>query len=394
VIEDMTTEVMQLVDVGIDATNLMRGGGRTHLIELIRAARPLSYGVRRVVVWGAESTLRLLPDAEWLYKETLPPLNKSPFSRLLWQYRDLSIAARKFGCDVLFVPGGSYFGNFSPVVTMSQNMLPFDLKEMLRYRWSSKLVRLGLLRAIQGYSFRSSNGVIFLTNHASKRIAALLGPLCSSVVIPHGIGDQFKLSPRLQNDIGVYSLGRPFELVYVSVVDVYKHQASVIEGVHRLREETGWPIELHLVGPSFAPALRKMYSAISRFDPKGEWVRFRGNLSYDLLPTVYANADAGIFASSCENLPIILLEMMGAGLPIACSNRDPMPQVLGAGGVFFDPESPREIASALKELLGSPSLRARLARAAYDRSSDFTWEECANLTFEYLVRVAKGSRRP
>ena len=28
-------------------------------------------------------------------------------------------------CDVLFVPGGAYAGAFHPVVTMSQNLLPF-----------------------------------------------------------------------------------------------------------------------------------------------------------------------------------------------------------------------------------------------------------------------------
>ena len=33
------------------------------------------------------------------------------------------------GCDILFIPGGAYCGNFTPTVTMYQNLLPFDTKE-------------------------------------------------------------------------------------------------------------------------------------------------------------------------------------------------------------------------------------------------------------------------
>ena len=37
------------------------------------------------------------------------------------------------GCDLLFAPGGSAPHPFAPTVTMSQNMLPFELRELLRY---------------------------------------------------------------------------------------------------------------------------------------------------------------------------------------------------------------------------------------------------------------------
>ena len=59
---------------------------------------------------------------------------------------------------------------------------------------------------------------------------------------------------------------------------------------------------------------------------------------HDDLHQKYLDADLGLFASSCENMPNILLETMGAGLPIACSNRQPMPEILKNGGEYFDPE--------------------------------------------------------
>ena len=57
------------VNVGIDASNIRQGGGRTHLIELLAAADPLRDGFSEVCVWGAQDTLDKLPDRQ-LSKET------------------------------------------------------------------------------------------------------------------------------------------------------------------------------------------------------------------------------------------------------------------------------------------------------------------------------------
>lgn len=374
--------------VGIDATNLMRGGGRTHLIELLRAADPEVHGIGQVVVWAAESTLRLLQDVHWLRKETVPELNGGKIARILWQRNRLPDAARHMCCDVLLVPGGSHAGRFHPVVTMCRNMLPFDWSEMWRYKWSPNPMRLTLLRFVQCRSFRSADGVIFLTEHAQEAVTAVTGPLPSTVVIPHGTSTRFQMAPREQQEISEYSAERPFRLVYVSIIDLYKHQWHVIEGVYRLREQTGWPVEVHFVGPAFPPALRRLREAMQRFDPKGKWAIYRGPVSYEELHSVYSEADAGLFASSCENMPNILLETMAAGLPIACSDRGPMPEVLGSTGVYFNPEKPAEIADSLNTLIGSASRREALARKSYFRSLDFTWQRCADSTFRYLAEAA------
>lgn len=379
----------RLLTVGIDATNLMGGGGRTHLIELLRSADPVAHGIGQVVVWAAESTLRLLHDVHWLRKESAPELNGGKFARILWQRNRLPDAARRVGCDVLFAPGGSHAGRFHPIVTMCQNMLPFDWSEMWRYKLSPNPVRLTLLRFVQSRSFRSADGVIFLTEYAREAVTAVTGPLLSNVVIPHGTGTRFQIVPREQQEISEYSVERPFRLLYVSIIDQYKHQWHVIEGIYRLREQTGWPVEVHLVGPAFPPALRRLREAMRRFDPDGAWAIYRGQVSYDELHSVYAEADAGLFASSCENLPIILLETMAAGLPIACSDRGPMPEVLRSAGVYFNPEKPAEIAAALNTLIGSASLRADLAHQSHSRALNFTWQRCADRTFSYLADAAR-----
>lgn len=376
--------------VGIDATNIRSGGGVTHLLELLRAAQPAALGIARIVVWSNWTTLQALVDQPWLTKRSPSALNGSLIQRMLWQRFRLSQSAHDEGCDVLFVPGGSYVGNFHPVVAMSQNLLPFDWRELRRYGCSVLTIKWLLLRFAQSRSFRQANGVIFLTQYARDAVMEVIGKLNGkSCTIPHGLNPRFCAAPKTQNAISQYNDEHPFRVLYVSIIDHYKHQSQVVEAVSVLRRQ-GFPIALDLVGPAYAPALGQLNNTINRVDKGRHWVQYHGAVAYEILHHHYAQADLGLFASSCENMPIILMETMASGLPIACSNRGPMPEVLGAAGVYFDPEQPRDIARALRKLINSPKLRAELAQASYARAQQFSWLRCADQTFSFLCDAAKG----
>ena len=390
----MRRTVSAPVVVGVDASNLRAGGGLTHLVELLRAAEPRSADVARVVVWGGSRSLDSLDDRPWLEKRNPTALNNGLLRRSGWQRFALARAARSAACSVLFVPGGTYAGGFRPVVTMSQNMLPFEAGELLRFGWSTTTLRLSALRFAQSKSIRSADGVVFLTRYAADGVARVTGPLEGiSAVIPHGINPRFRSAPRVQRPIDTYSEAEPFRLLYVSIVNVYKHQWHVVDAVAALRR-AGLPVALDLVGPAYAPALARLERTMGLADPAGEWVRYHGSVPYSDLHAMYARADVGVFASSCENLPIILLETMAAGLPIACAKRGPMPEVLGDAGVYFDPERPDDIARALRQLIQSPELRATKAAASFAAARRFTWERCAADTFAFLADVARRHQSP
>lgn len=386
------TEVKPLT-IGIDATNLRGGGGVTHLIELLRAAQSTLHGIERVVVWGGTPTLKLLDDRPWLDKLTPPALDKGLFRRTVWQRYSLSQAARDAGCDVLFVPGGSYAGNFHPVVTMSRNLLPFEMRELLRYGWSLFTLKLLLLRLVQSPSLRQADGVIFLTEYARDVVLRVTGKLRGQTcIVPHGLNPRFNKAPKLQRTIAEYDDVRPYRVLYVSIIDQYKHQWHVVEAVATLRKQ-GFPIVLDLVGPAYPPALKRLNQTINCVDTERRWVHYHGTIPFNELHLRYAAADLGLFASSCENMPNILLETMASGLPIACSNRGPMSEVLGQTGVFFNPEQSEDIVRALRELIDSPEIRIELARASYERAQQYSWLRCADETFKFLFEVIQQRKR-
>ncbi|MEW5858711.1 MAG: glycosyltransferase family 1 protein [Cyanobacteriota bacterium] len=374
--------------LGIDASNLRVGGGLTHLIELLKTAYPEAHGITRVVVWGNQKTLNQLPVQSWLDAIHVPLLDRGLPLRLYWQRFKLPTLA-KHSCDLLFVPGGNYRGSFRPFVTMYRNMLLFDTGEMRRYGVSGTFLRLLLLRKAQQATFKQADALIFLTKHAQEIVQNSLGKLPGiPIIIPHGVNEQFRRKPGVQKEIGEYSLARPFRVLYVSIIDLYKHQWQVVEAVAQLRNK-GIPITLDLVGSAYPPALIRLQKAMDQADPKGEFIRYLGSVPYSELPNLYHKGDAFVFASSCENMPNILLEAMASGLPIACSKRRPMPEILDEAGLYFDPEQPTEIAEALQTLIEQPCLRETLAMRAYNQALNYSWERCAKETFSFLAQVAQ-----
>lgn len=379
---------MKHMRLGIDASNIRSGGGITHLTKMLRASDPLSHGVEKVVVWAPRATLANLEDKPWLLKRHEPTLEANYFQRALWQRNGLGREARAERCDVLFAPGGSFATDFRPIVTMSQNLLPFEWKELRRYGVSRTAIRLTLLRWIQGRSFRHATGVVFLTRYAHEAVCKVTGPLAGGVsVIPHGVDRELFYSEPAYRSLSECSLDSPFRIVYVSIVDLYKHQWQVVEAVARLRRQ-GMPVALELIGPAYPAALRRLRRAMRRQDPNGAFVQYLGEMQHGDLPERYRRADLCVFASSCENMPNILLEAMASAIPIACSERGPMPEVLGDAGVYFDPEDPVSIARALGELIGSPDLRRRNGVAAGSRAWKYSWRRCADDTFRFLRQIS------
>lgn len=374
--------------VGINAINLRVGGGTAHIFGLISAACPGRDNFKKIVIWGNSSLLDAIPHKPWLKKIVIDKADMGLLSRVMWQFRSLKSEAIRNGCDVLFVPGGSDFSGFKPIIGMSQNMLPFEYKEIRRYGLSWATAKFLLLRFVQSFHFRNADGVIFLTEYARRSIMGIV-PIKGLVkIIPHGIDPAFKcnlnralLNKNLENKSEV-------NLLYISNIEYYKHQWNVVEAVARLRSE-GFPLSLDLIGAPMR-GLSRLKKVIRKLDPAGIFVRFHGEVEHKYLSAALGRTDIFVFASSCENLPITLLEAMASGVPIASSDMGPMPDVLCDAGIYFNPLDVSSIVRAVRKLYLSDELRATIAEKALSKSASYTWDLCAKETFRFLSVVTRN----
>ena len=377
------------IRIGIDATNIRSGGGVIHLLEFISAIEPEKMQVQEVVIWGGGQTLQSLPNNAWIVKVNPPSLEKGLIWRMLWQIFSLTSAVRKNACDILFVPGGSYVGNFHPVVTMSQNLLPFEWEMIVKSGASLRTLKFILLRWAQSYTFKRSDGVIFLTEYAKNAVFKVTGPLSGkSVVIAHGLNPRFNYEPKPQLPIEHYNQTNPYQLIYVSTIDSYKNHLELIQAVQILREK-GYPLSLTLIGPYKEPAFSKLKQTQQLVDSNSQWIKYLGALPYESLYLEYQKADLGIFASRCETFGMTVLEKMIVGLPIACSRESSMQEILGEAGLYFDPCDPSSIASAIESYLLSPQLRDQHQQKAHVLARQYTWARCVYQTVNFFKTVIK-----
>jgi glycosyltransferase involved in cell wall biosynthesis len=377
--------------VGIDASRGRSGGAKAHLIGIIKEMRPISLGVDEVHIWAFRRLLNLIPEQTWLIKHNPPQIERSLFHQIIWQRFRLTKEIEANKCDVLLsIDAGTVYVHH-PSVVMSRDMLSFERTEINRYRYlSPEWLRLFLLRFVQIRSLKKADGALFLTKYASVTIQKWTGPIKNVRIIPHGVSANFKNNS--QKIKWPYKGERPIHCLYVSNTALYKHQWHVISAISILREQ-GYNIQIELVGGGIGPSLKRLNKTILKLDPTQKFTLRREFVEHNQLPEILGKADLFVFASSCENMPNTLVEAMACGLPIACSDRGPMPEVLRDGGIYFNPEDPQSIARAIKDLINNSDLRTKLSLKTRQYSQEYSWSRCASETLIYLVDVYKNSKQ-
>jgi glycosyltransferase involved in cell wall biosynthesis len=110
-----------------------------------------------------------------------------------------------------------------------------------------------------------------------------------------------------------------------------------------------------------------------------ESVEVTGWLEQDDLFDLYRRARAFVYPSRFEGFGMPVLEALAAGIPLACSNIEPMRSLVQDDAILFDPESDETVAAALNQLISK-------APAPNQRIHSFTWRKTAEDTLRVLIR--------
>jgi glycosyltransferase involved in cell wall biosynthesis len=374
--------------IGIDASRSRSGGAFAHMVGIISELDPKHYGIMEVHVWSHKNMLNELPDKPWLIKHNPSYLEKNIFMQIFWQRYFFKKELNQYKCAIVFNTTASSVAKFFPSVTLSQDMLPFEPGEIERYKYGLGRLRLFLLNILYVRVLMRSSAVIFLTEYASRMIQIKTGPIKNSIVIPHGVNDSFR-KISIQREFPEDSKSE-IRCVYISSAAPYKHQWHVVRAMKILRD-SGIPATLKLVGGGGGYSQKLLNNEVKSSDPTSSFVTQLSFVHIDNIPTILSESDLFIFASSCENMPVTLIEGMASGLPIACSNRGPMPEILRDGGVYFDPENPDSIAHALKKLIQNKELREKGVAISKEISNKYLWEKSSENTFKFLIDTIKDN---
>ncbi len=378
------------IHVGVDATTWWndRGFGR-FTRELLKALCARDSEFRYTLVVDRPSDGSLPANAEVLVGRTARTVTESAVgdsSRSLGDMWSLAKAVRAAHFDVFFYPAVySYYPlpvlvptvvAFHDTIAERFPKLVFPTRKNHLF-WQTKvaLAKLAARRAMT------------VSQASAKDLHEVLGiPLDRIDVITEAADAVF----RVIDDPARVALARekraiPADaplFVYVGGLNPHKNLLSLLRAFPAVLEQTP---NAHLAivgdtsGKGFYDNVAELQQFVADHPELKKLVHFTGYLSDEDLVSLFNAAWALVTPSLWEGFGLPAVEAMACGLPVIASARASLPEVIGDAGLFFDPESPSDIARALRTFLADPALRTRLRTNASARARTFTWDRGAEL---------------
>ncbi len=370
------------VRVLINAAHAKSGGGVTYLRNILPelAAQP-----------GLEAHLFLHKDQFGLFypvsenvRVTLFNFRPTFFRTLIWEQVTIPLLAWGMGADVVFSPA-----NYGPIFGRNHVILLRNAVSVIQL--TRKLGPVAYWLALAAATFVSllrAKKAIAVSNYAKKLLTfGLPGVLGAKVeVVYHGTR---QVAPGR-----VHDARRGADLLAVSDIYIQKNYHTLLRAHGELVKR--FPdLRLVIVGREidrdYARSLRKLSHELGL---EGSVV-FKGHVETKELMELYRTCAAFVFPSLVETFGNPLLEAMAVGAPIACSNEAAMPEVLGDGGLTFDPKDRYDMARQIERLLCDPELSGELGEKARRRARGFSWSKTAERTASVLKAAAEpGAETP
>lgn len=179
----------------------------------------------------------------------------------------------------------------------------------------------------------------------------------------------------------------PF-LLSTGTVEPRKNQRFLLEVYARYRARGGPAVPLVLAG-----GLGWLMDDFRRELAASPWaadVHWLGYVTDAELAWLYSHCLLNFYPSRYEGFGLPVLEGMGLGAPVICSNSTSMPEIVADAGVLLPPDDAEAWVHALERLINQPPQREKLVQAARLRAKRFAWKESAE-ALQDLYREAAAS---
>ncbi len=391
--------------VCVDATSWVndRGFGR-FTREIMKALLARDEGFRYTLLFDQLPEEPLPQGAEVLTARTDLGLNQSAVgssARSPGYFLKMARLARSVSYDVFYFPTlYSYFPLLQrkPCVVCYHDATAERFPELLfptranHWLWRAKtaLARLQTTRAMT-VSETSARDLETIHHFAKDRID----------VVTEAADDAFRVigDPGLRERVRTVQ-GIPQDarlLVHVGGMNAHKNILGLLKAMAQIiaaEPKTHLALVGDTSGKGFWDNVGELKAFIAAHEPLPRHVHFTGYISDPDLAELLNASDALVFPSLWEGFGLPAVEAMSCGIPVLASSRGgSLPEIVGDGGLLFEPEDPDAIAGCIVGFLRDESLRANLAQRALERSKLFSWSRGASLAEESFRRCYADTRR-
>lgn len=299
---------------------------------------------------------------------------------------------KQHSCDLLFVPGGSVAPGITiPTVPWVHDLMIFEHPEWFPQGWIKRRMTSSLfLRGI-----RQAPSVLAVSGHTKKMICRYTEISQAKVTVTGEGGDGW-LSDRTEEEIRLirerarmdcrsrWGIARPFVLC-LGTVEPRKNIAMLIRAWKQsmpkhgsalvVAGSDGWKFrDVEEEMEKIPISLRKYYFRIRRISDAERLL-------------LLTSATAVTVPSLGEGFGLVALEAMQAGTPLLSSNAGALPEVIGNGGIFLDPQNASAWAEQISRIILDADLQKMLSEQGRSQSKKWSWERAAEITLESLKKI-------
>ncbi len=306
-----------------------------------------------------------------------------------WEQIALPAAAKKYRCDILHCTSntGPLFCKVPMVVTL-HDIIYLESVSILKKggTWYQKLGNM-YRRFVVPPVVRKCRWVVTVSEFEKNRIGTFMGLKNNLVSIYNGVGSHFKKvdDPAiLKSSAQKYNLPENF-IFFLGNTDPKKNTPNVLKAFSLFNSQSALKYKLVMLDFD-EDELRKILSGIGCENLR-EDIQLTGYVPNSELPAIISQCRLFLYPSLRESFGIPILEGMACGVPVITSNTSSMPEVAADAAILVNPESPEEIASAIAQVLGDPSLYETLSGKGVERASRFSWRQMAQSYLELYKTV-------
>jgi glycosyltransferase involved in cell wall biosynthesis len=294
----------------------------------------------------------------------------------LQELRSIAVDANALSADVFHAPHYTTpYGLAMPSVTTIHDILHVRGK-----KYFSPLKRL-YARTIIGHACRSSDAIIVDSEFTKQELMDAFPVSEDRIHVVHlGVSAGYgkKYPPAAIRDFRAkHGLVKP-TIFYTGSLKPHKNVGTLISAFAHLQHRaefqlafSGEPITKH----------RELWSSIKDNKMEGEVVEI-GQISRNDLAVAYQAASVVVLPSLYEGFGFSVLEAMASGIPTIGAAAGSIPEVMGDGGVLFDPSSDADLTDALEKVLHDTELQKQLVARGWKNVERFSWEQCADRTLQ------------
>jgi glycosyltransferase involved in cell wall biosynthesis len=217
------------------------------------------------------------------------------------------------------------------------------------------------------YAMRRAHGLVTISEHSRRDILRLLPVFPESVhVIPVPLSPLYATPCCARTAVARHGIAGPY-LLCVSTREPRKNLRRLVNAFHTVAaQEALRHHELVLAGPNGWDA---GFEEWLRAHPAAPRVRCLGFVPAEDLPSLYRFADVVVYPSLYEGFGLPVLEAMSCSGLVLASRVSALPELLGPGGRYFNPDSEEDIGQALVDAIRlDPGARRRYRSYCRDRA--------------------------